>query len=71
MGSIMFLQTHKASGIDSSTLWDKRMGYPSNEVVNLHPGINTLENDEHQQIRDILLTAKQIRDVFNFSNQYV
>lgn len=59
---------HKASGTDSFTLWPRCMGYPCNQVLNLLPGIHTVENDKHKQTCDICSTAKHTRHVFNVNH---
>lgn len=62
--TVTFVQACKTSGADSFTMWHRRMGHPSSQIVSLLPSIHVGKKDKHEQVCDICLRAKQARDVF-------
>ena len=62
--AVTFVQTCKTSGVDSFTMWHRRMGHPSSQIVGLLPCIHVTKKDKHEQVCDICLRAKQTRDIF-------
>ncbi|RDY05141.1 hypothetical protein CR513_11055, partial [Mucuna pruriens] len=41
----------------------RRLGHPSSQIVSLLPSIHVGKKDKHEQVCDICLKAKQIRDI--------
>lgn len=62
--AVTFVQACKTSGVDSFTMWHRRLGHAESQIVSLLHNIHVGEKDKQGQVCDICLRAKQTRDIF-------